>query len=345
MGEPPKDTLIPRRDVKSRIAQVALLVPSDDQIDRWHADGLLCEPHSGERPSVYGYTEMQQQRLLLITRIVSSLKSERVHSSEIAFWLCFNGATDIPPELVLEHIEATIKAFQSRWLRILNELGSRNEGSHIGILGVAKKLGWLLAKKLVLKVIPSLGHSSLAREFIGTGVALVLRISVKPNQYGDVAADLRRATTVLRRESGPPSEHVLRELFSVVSDMSQLLRLDDENAMLVAVRVIARQNPASILQVVESTRNALATGSRFFPWMTNPAAVPFFGPEDREFFGRYFAPALCGAMATLRDNEHAKQLNAELRAGNPERALAEWGQMKQVSDYVVETIALKGVEK
>ena len=338
MEEPP----IPRREAKVRIAQAGYEPPSDDQIDRWHSEGLLCEQPSTGRPLAHGYSETQVRRLIAIARIVAALKSQRVRSSEIAFGLCVNGAIDIPPGLVCEHVEVAVRAFQAKIRRILNEIGSRNEGFYVGFLGKARKLGGLLAKNILLKAIPSLARSGFAREVIGTTIGLFLRALAKPVQYGELAGDIRRTTTALRPDSMPPTRQALRELFATISDASQLLRLDEENAMLLAIRTVG--DSGEIFSVVEFTRNLLAVASRFFPWMTNPNAVPWLDAEDREFLRRYSIPVVCGAMATIRANEYTKGLAADLRAGNTGRASVEFAQMKQFGDYFVGAISVKEVE-
>lgn len=329
----------PRREVMVQIVDAGYAPPSDDQVDRRHAAGLICEPPSQGRPPVYGYTAAQAERLLAIARLEERLKSKRLPYSEIAFWLCFEGATDVPAALVCEHIKVAIETFQSRGLRILNELGRRNEGAHIDILGVAKKLGGLLARKIVLRWIPSLGRSSLAREVLGAGLGLFLRASAKPIRYSEVSGDVRRTVTALRSDSTPPPGPVLRELFSVVVDFSQLLRFDADNAMLVAIRSIASADPNHIFDTVEFARNTLNVASRVFPWMIDPSVLPYLDEADREFLDRYYAPLLCGAIATVRGNQYSENRAEQLRAGNIEPSLAEFTQMKQLSDHIMTKVS------
>lgn len=331
---------VTRRQVKARIVAAGCPEPSDEQIDRWGAAGLVCEPPSQGRPSAYGYTEAQAQRSVLIARIASNLPSKRVRTSEIAFWLAFNGATDVPVDLVCQHIEASIQAIQSRIWRILNELGRGNEADYVGVIGTAQKLGGLLARSILLKLVPVLGDSALAQEFLGAVLGVFLPALKQPTPYEVVSSDLGKASAVLSPTSEPLPAKARRELFSIFTEAFQFLRWDDKNEMLLGIRAIAASDDSRrVLQVVESARNLLITASKVFPWMLNPGTLPFLGLEDRLFFARYFAPTVCGLNAALRDNEYAQQFDADLRAGKTERALSELSQMKQLGEYVANKLS------
>lgn len=342
MEEPGTDTLIPRRVAKERIQAAGFPRPSDYQIDRWDDAGLLCEPPCEGRRERYGYTEAQVLRLILIAQIVASIGSKRVRSSEIAFWLCILGARDVPPELVCKHLEATVRTYQKALRRILNGLGRRNEGHHIGGMATAMKLGGLMAKFVVLKLLPSFGRTGFARDLIGTAIGLFLRSSAKPLRYHEAANDLRNITTALRPNSEPPRDGTLREVAAMIADASQLFRLDDENTMLKAVRSLASA-PADVFEVVENGRNALAVSRSVFPWIIDTKQLPSLSVADRRIFARLFPPLICGVMASLRHDAEANVIAAELRAGNTERVLSELSHVKQLSKEIVNTISLEAV--
>jgi hypothetical protein len=330
---------ITRREVKTQIVAEGCPEPSDDQIDRW-ADAFACGQPSQGGLSAYGYTEAQAQRLVLIAKIVKGLPSKRVRKSEIAFWLAFQGAVDVPPDLVCEHIEASVRTFQRRSRRILNELGRRNEADCVGVKEIAKKLAGLLARNIVLKLVPALGRSMLAREFLSILIGIFLRASTRTTPYAEVSGEIGRATAVLSPTSEPLPGDARQELFSILADASQLLRLDDKNEMLIGIRAVtASGDSAQVFLIVESARKLLITASQVFPWMLNPSVLTSFALEDRRFLARYFAPIVCGVRAAIRDNEYAKQLDVDLREGNTERTLTEFSQAKQLGDHVANRLS------
>jgi hypothetical protein len=334
---------IPRREAVARIVLAGYPEPSDDQIDRWDSAGLICEPPCAERRSSYGYTAQQQDRLVAIARIVARLDSKRPRNSEIAFWLCYEGARDVPADLVCAHIEASVKLLQSGLLRILNGLGSRNEGFYVGFMATAKKLGFLLARKVLLSTIPHLGRSSLARQTIGTFIALLLRTSSKPTSYGSVARDLRQGATALRADATPPPEHALRYLFETISDLSQLFRLDASNTMLQAVREIASEDPTEMYWAVELVAGMLPAAARVFPWMVDASTLSSLKPTEQKTVDRYFAPIQCAVMATLRHNDYTRALATQVREGNTQRIVADLQEAKVVTDQIGTTISLDKV--
>jgi hypothetical protein len=331
-----------RREAKAQIEDAGYPAPSDDQIDRWEAAGLLCEPPSARKPSPYGYTSAQAERLVAIARIVSRLGSERTRNAEIAFWLCLEGAVDVPPEFVCEHLLVEARTFQSSTGRILNSLGRRSEGHHLGIIGIAKKLGGLLARQ-ASKIIPSLSRSSLAREVLGTFITLFLYTSAKPNEYSTVARDIRQATTVMRRNSDPPPEPVLRQLFDIIADFSQFLRTDERNPALVAVEQLRQSaNPADVFWVIELGAGIITTINAVFPWISEASGLPSLSARDQQVINRHFAPVSCAILATLRNNEHTMALASKLRAGNTDEAIGDLRKLKQVGIEIFDAIAFQG---
>ncbi|MGA8474390.1 MAG: hypothetical protein WB681_04925 [Candidatus Cybelea sp.] len=249
----------------------------------------------------------------------------------------------MPASLVCKHIESSVSVFQTAMLRILNGLGSRNEGFHVGVVATAKKLGGLLARKIVLKVIPHLGRSSLAREALSTLIVLMLRTSNTPSGYGSVARDIRQGAMAVRKDATPPPEEALRYLFETISEFSQLLRLDDANTMLLAVREISETDPTQIYWAVEFVARVLPAAAHVFPWMIDASKVRSLSPTEQKSLNRYFAPLHCAVIATLRNNEYTKDLAADVRAGNTQRIITDMQQMKDLADQVGHTISLEGV--
>jgi hypothetical protein len=242
---------------------------------------------------------------------------------------------------VCEHIDTSVKVLQSSLLRILNSLGSRNEGFQLGVVGKAKKLGFMLARKVLLSAIPHLSRSSLARETIGTFIALLLQTSSKPTTYGSVAREMRQTACALRPDSTAPPEQALRYLFETIADFSQLLRLDDNNAMLQAVREIVREGPSEIYWAVELVAGTLPAAAKVFPWMVDATKLPQLSPQDQRAVDRYFAPVQCAVMATLRRNPYTRALAADVSAGKTERVVADMRQMKELADQMGATISLE----
>jgi|HubBroStandDraft_6_1064221.scaffolds.fasta_scaffold213556_2 hypothetical protein len=334
---------IPRRAVVATIVRLGYPEPSDDQIDRWDKAGLICEPPSSERRGAYGYTTQQRDRLVAISGIIARLESERVRGSEIAFWLSYGGARDVPADLVCEHIDTSVKVLQSGLLRILNGLGSRNEGFLLGVIGKAKKLGFMLARKVLLSALPYLSRSSLARETIGTLISLMLQTSSKPTTYGSVAREMRQTASALRTDSTPPPEHALRYLFETIADFSQLFRLDANNRMLQAVQEIVSEDPSEIYWAVELVAGMLPAAAKVFPWMVDATTLPQLSPKDQKALNRYFAPMQCAVMATLRRNPYSRALAADVSIGKTERVVADMQQMKALTDQIGMTISLERV--
>ena len=157
---------MPRRELYRQIAPYVESLPSGDQLDRWSDAGLLCEEPGSGRASRYGYTAAQRDRIIQIGLLQARLKTKRLRHSEIAFWLAFGGARDVPADLVCAHLEDSVRTFQSEGLRILNGLGSRNQGYRRGVAGIAHKLAGLLAKQIVMKVLPYFSRSSVTRDVL-----------------------------------------------------------------------------------------------------------------------------------------------------------------------------------
>jgi hypothetical protein len=149
---------------------------------------------------------------------------------------------------------------------------------------------------------------------------------------------VRQLAVVIGNNPNPPAEQVLQTLLSETSEFSQLLRLDGENAMLMAVREIATGNPTSVYWAVELVARSLPAVVSAFPRM-NASDTDWLGPKDKQVVDRFLAPLLCAMTATCRDNEYSKKLAQQVRAGNMERIIADVQLVKQWADQVGRTIS------
>ena len=98
----------------------------------------MQEPGTG-RASRYGYTAEQRDRIIQIGLLQERLKTKRLRHSEIAFWLAFGGARDVPADLVCAHLEDSVRTFQSEGLRFSTAWGAA-KGYLRGVPAVAQKL-------------------------------------------------------------------------------------------------------------------------------------------------------------------------------------------------------------
>ncbi|MGA7201583.1 MAG: hypothetical protein WBX26_07125, partial [Candidatus Cybelea sp.] len=94
---------IPKAKVFAKATELNLS-PSEDRLDRFRKaqllDDLVPIPGTTQR----GFFPAQANRFLFLLWLGKAL-GQRLRPSAMAFWLCWYGADDVPPELVCEHID------------------------------------------------------------------------------------------------------------------------------------------------------------------------------------------------------------------------------------------------
>ena len=83
----------------------------DDRFDRFRNQELMDDLLPIEGTTQRGFTSAQAQRFFDLLALCRQLRSKRPRASDLAFWLCWNGATDVPPYLVCEHVERCVRAY------------------------------------------------------------------------------------------------------------------------------------------------------------------------------------------------------------------------------------------
>jgi hypothetical protein len=327
------DALIPKAEIFAE-AERRNLAPSDDRFDRFRVAGLLGDLVAIPGTTQRGFTPQQAQRFFDLLQLCKGLGTKKPRASALAFWLCWHGANDVPPELVCEHIERTVVSY----LNFLKRQFDRRRVPPKGIRDADRwrKAGLPWAKAVIKNLLRPSFDNGLALDFLSTMIGLALQALISRVMFDAVAGVLKRIAFLVGVKDF--DIEVARRFWNLASEGVQLFTLDErQNPMVTAIRQINAADPSAIIGITHDSRRALAAMGAVFPiydLATAPVA-PDPADENSVFLYQRFPPAMCAITALTRDHDNAKRMSQMLREGNVEPILAEFYQIKVVTDSVI----------
>jgi hypothetical protein len=333
--------LIPRSKVFSD-ARRCNLDPSDDRFDRLRDVALLDDLGPVLNSKERGFTPTQAKRFIDLLTIGKELRSKRPRASELAFFLCWSGERDVPPELVCEQIERSVLAFL-RWFGrecdrrrtpIDGNLRSEKRWERIG-----RSWARFVTKSMWRKYL----DRPVIRDLIGATFAAVFRAIFSAASFESVAGKLRNIAFVVVGRDVPISD--LKKVWEGTREVAELFSPDERtNKLLLAIREIRRTNPLGVIQLVHDTRNHLDALGEVFPAFA--AALAKNEPSDHGWVPVVKAlPAqLCAVLAVTAQFPRAIEIRKQLREGNRQQALAEFYNIKIVRDDIMNRLHIGGQE-
>jgi hypothetical protein len=330
--------LIPRGTVFAEAARRGL-APSDDRFDRFRASGLITDLAAIKGSNQRGFTPYQAQRFLDLLTLCKKLGTKRPRASALAFWLCWYGATDIPPELVCVHSERSVCTY-------LHFLGRQYDRRRVPSRSHEdperwRKAGMPWAKPFIKEVLQSFIDNGMMLDILSTIVGLVLRALFSKTSFEVVAPTIKRLAFLLGIKE--IKMEAIRKAWDVIEEgLQQLLTVDERrNPLLVAVREIKANNPHEIIGLVHDTRRTIAAMGHIFPIYRIPAAPEVADPKSdvSKTLARLFPPGITAVLALTRNEPHAIAMRENMRRGNFDPVLQEFYQVRVLRDSIIARIS------
>lgn len=327
--------LTPRSRVFAEAERLGL-APSDDRFDRLRAVNLVHDagliPHTKQR----GFTQSQSDRFRHLLSIAKELRSKRPRACELAFWLCWSGETDVPPGLVCEHIERSVRAFLG-WLG--RECDRR--GTPTDRLRREERRWEQVGRSWARFITKSMWRHHLdrpvTRELVAVALSLAFRAIFSPASFESVAGKLKNIAFLVVGRDVPLAK--LKNLWEAAREVAELFSVDDRtNKLLVAVREVSQSMPNNVIQLVHDTRRYLDVMGSVFPVFA--AALDKNDPTDHGWVPvvKGFPPQMCAVLAFTTQFPHAIELRCELREGNTQTVWTELYNIKIVRDDILARI-------
>jgi hypothetical protein len=306
----------------------------DDRYDRFRTAGVLDDLDFVSGTKYRAFTRKQEQRFFDLLTLCDQLRTKRPRASELAFWLCWNGATDVPPELVCEHIERTvlfvIQFIRREYNRRRVPLRSENDPERWRQAGLA----W--AKPLIRQFLAKRVGNGLLLDIVSTAVGLALRALVTGGSFKKAAPLLKRFAFLFGGGNVPIE--AMRELWGMLQEGLTLFSLNKRsNPLLVAVREVVASDPRQIIGHVQDGRLACEVMAAVFP-MYNVSGAPALpeGCENQKVsIHRMLPPGISAVLALIRNDPHAIDMREQLRNGNTEPALLQFRALGAARDLVL----------
>lgn len=299
-------------------------------MDRWRAVDLIENSSLILGTLERGFTRAQAERILAVAAAAADIASERPGTAEIAYRLAYEGE-DVPAELVLQHLEDSVGAFQSGMRRFLKRFG----GGKLLQVDSVQPLARLIVRAVLKRCAPPV-----ARGILEDGVMVLLdtMLSDAPPQRAP-----QMFATLVRRIFPHSTPEAPQMLWEILTECMRLLRLDDKNVMIQAVREVNRNERDIVLQTVRDTRLMLAIAAQVFPWMLDAKPLlryEWFTEEDSDFVKRRFAPCISTILLTARHNAYTRQLLQDVREEKSDDALADFRLLKRAADETASNLRI-----
>jgi len=250
--------------------------------------------------------------------------------SALAFWLCWYGYTDVPPELVCEHVERTIR--HVLWFLRYGYSRRRVPKREAQDPDRWRKAGMPWTKPFIREVLTSFVNNGIMLDILSTIVGLALRLLFSQVAFAVVAPILKRLALLLKMNPDPIA---MRTLWDGAAEGVQLFEPDErKNPLLRAVREVNASDPSEIIGLVQDARRHAAVMEHIFPIynLAQAPGVPDPGSSVSVWLNRHFAPGITAVLALTRKCEHSIEMRKNLRTGNVEPVLQEFYQVKVARD-------------
>ena len=328
--------LRPRSEVFAEAVRRGL-EPGDDRFDRFRNQELMDDLLPIEGTTQRGFTSAQAQRFFDLLALSRQLRSKRPRASALAFWLCWNGATDVPPHLVCEHVERCVGSY-------LKALKRQYERRRVPIRMADdperwRKAGMSWAKPLVDGVLRSFAGNGLMLDFLAILVGLLLRAVFSRASFEAVSGLLSRLAFLLGAKSF--NIEAARTIWNIIAEGFALFTPNEEtNPLLAAVRKVSAEEPEAIIGLVHDTRLVIELMGQVFPMYDLRGAPAIPESADDISTSRYhkFAPAMVSVLTLTSTHPHCVEMRKNLRAGNVELVLQEFHQVRVVRDAALDRI-------
>jgi|GEM_PF-5668157 hypothetical protein len=333
--------LIPKTTVFAKATELDLSL-SDDKLDRFRKAGLLDDLVPIGGTTQRGFRLAQANRCVALLAICKVL-GQRPKFSALAFWLCWYGFEDVPPDLICEHIDRTLLSYLTMLRRELDR-------KRVPINGVrdpkrwdkvGKPWGRFILKNYLRRAV----DNPIAREVFSWTVGLVLRALISQTSFEAVATILQRVAYLVGIDKSKTD--ALREIWGALSDGVKLFTLDEaQNPLIRVVRQINATDPKMIIPLVHDARLTVGVMGAVFP-VFNIAGAPLADdPKDagRVYVAKHFAPGIVAVLALTRDLPHAISMRRNFREGNFQPALDEFYQVKVITSDMMRKLGIGAKE-
>jgi hypothetical protein len=168
-----------------------------------------------------------------------------------------------------------------------------------------------------------------------------LRALISPITFEGIATIVQRLAYLVGAEKSKAEAQ--REAWVVLSEGVQMFNHDvDTNPLICAVREVRAEDPNLIFTIVTDTRNTVWAMGEAFPILKTASPPLADDPDDKtkKSVAKLFGPAMTAATAFTRHMPHGIELRRKMREGNFQPALAEFHQIKVITDTVAARIGI-----
>ena len=336
-----KPRLIPKSEVFAKGEELKL-APSDDRFDRFRKAKLLDDLDLLEGTTQRGFTVEQANRFITLLAVSNAL-GKRTRPDALAFWLVWYGFKNVPEELVCDHIERTVTSF----LRYMRREFDRKRVPPKGLRNPERweRAGEPWAKFIVKNLFQRAAGNPIAREMLSFLIGLALRALISPTSFESVAHLLQRLAVLAGGDKSKVD--ALRDAWAALSEAMQLFTLDiEQNPLVGAIRNVRAEDAQMIVSLVQDTRNTIGVMGAVFPIFRTASPPLSEDPNDKTktVIAKHFGPLMASVIALTRDLPHAIEMRTNMREGNFEAAVAEFHQVKVVTDDIMTRIGIGAKE-
>ena len=189
------------------------------------ARGLIGDLVPIEGSKQRGFTPAQAQRFLRSADVVQAAGTKRPRASALAFWLCWNGATDVPPGSRLRAIERRRRILGASYAAVRTKARSSAIAEDPERW---RKAGIPWAKPFIKELLQSFIDSAIMLDILATIIGLVLRALFSQTSFE--AAVLKRVAFLFEHKEVRSGR--AREIWNVILRDCELFDIDERNERL-----------------------------------------------------------------------------------------------------------------
>lgn len=336
-GTGDKPRLIPKCEVFAK-AEELQLAPSDDRFDRFRKARLLSDLALIEGTTQRGFTVEQANRFITLLAVSKAL-GKRTRPEPLAFWLLWYGFRNVPAQLAWDHIEGSTISL----LRLLRREFDRKRVPPKGLRNPERweRAGEPWAKVIVKYLFQRAAGNPIAHQLLSFFSSLALRALISPTSFESVAHILQRLAFLMGIDKS--KIEALRELWDMLAGGMQIFTLDiEQNPMVSAIRKAKAEEPEIVSEIVQDTRNSIGVMGAVFPIfrMARPPLTENPNDKTKAVIAKNFGPVMAAVIVLTRDFPHAIEMRRKMREGDYDSALAEFHNIKVVTDDIMTRIGV-----
>jgi hypothetical protein len=271
---------------------------SRDRYERWRKARILGEPYTiSGRGNERFLTEHDRKRLMQIADLHRRFSKDKLAMSAIAFWLAAGGDSDMPTNLIMEHIAASTTRFVDRLFTVFSDrLAGRwmlDDPDRATVERLSNVLGKVLSRMALL------GGTIAGRVFFQLTLDVVLTSLLRPTRYAAVAQKIRQ-TLIFVGASPQQADSWAPHVWEGLIEFGTFFLKGERNAFVRAARMSADLPAAAAGRIARHATMMYELLCEVMPEVRAPG------------FAETMAPMIAGLLLHLQDRAATADIHAAL---------------------------------